>query len=144
MAGSLLGVLQYNYNAKNTPCKIYELSNTFKPSEEDLPDERTKLSLLSDGELTGLVGPDSLDYIVTNPPFGIRMARETNFLPLYQRFIGQAVAALRPGGMLTVLVGKRRAAFNKVLQETSELTLRQVRVINLGGVYPGIFVLQRL
>lgn len=56
LMGSLLGVLQYNYNAKNTPCKIYELSNTFKPSEGPLPDERTMLSMVSDGAFSELRG----------------------------------------------------------------------------------------
>ena len=56
LTGSLLGVLQYNYNAKNMPCKTYELSNTFKPSKGPLPDERTMLSLVSDGELAELRG----------------------------------------------------------------------------------------
>ena len=46
--------------------------------------------------------------------------------------------------MLALLVGRRRGAFNKVLSTTAELTLRHVRVINLGGIYPAIFVLDCL
>lgn len=108
-----------------------------------LPDARITVEEWDARELNGLVARGSLDYIVTNPPFGVRMARGTNFLDLYRRFVEQAVAALRPGGALAVLVGRRRAAFNKVLQETAELTLRHVRVINLSGIYPAIFVLER-
>ena len=56
LMGSLLGVLKYNHNMKNTPCNVYELSNTFKPSDGPLPDERHKVGLVSDGDLQKMRG----------------------------------------------------------------------------------------
>lgn len=50
LIGSLLGVLAYNINAKNFPCRVYELADTFKPSEGVLPDERCKLGMVSDSD----------------------------------------------------------------------------------------------
>ena len=54
---SLLGVLKTNLNAKNTPCEIFEIAAIFIPVKAgQLPDERTMLSLVSDGQLRGMVG----------------------------------------------------------------------------------------
>ena len=85
----------------------------------------------------------SLDYIVTNPPFGIRMGHDADLGTLYRRLLEQAAVVLRPGGVLALLVGKRRGRFNKILQSTQELRLEHVRIIEIGGVYPGLFVLRR-
>jgi len=56
--GSLLTVLKTNVNAKNLPCRIYEIADTFapSPSSEALPNEATKLALVCDGDLRCLRG----------------------------------------------------------------------------------------
>ncbi|UCD53266.1 MAG: phenylalanine--tRNA ligase subunit beta, partial [Phycisphaerales bacterium] len=56
--GSLLTVLKTNVNAKNLPCRIYEVADTFAPSggRDALPDEATKLALVCDGDLRRLRG----------------------------------------------------------------------------------------
>ena len=95
-------------------------------------------------EMADTVAPESLDYIVTNPPYGIRMGQSSNFGDLYSRFLHQAAIVLRQGGVLALLVGRRRGRFNKVLQSTPEFRLRHVRIIEIGGVYPGLFVLERV
>ena len=58
LLGSLLGVLQTNVNAKNLPCRMFEIADTFVPSEKkgSLPIERAKLTLVCDGELRDLRG----------------------------------------------------------------------------------------
>jgi len=58
LLGSLLGVLKTNVNAKNLPCRIYEMSDTFVPGEEkdSLPRERMKVTLVIDGEFRLLRG----------------------------------------------------------------------------------------
>lgn len=85
----------------------------------------------------------SLDYIVTNPPFGIRMGHDADLGALYRLLLEQAAVVLRPGGVLALLVGKRRGRFNKILQSIGEFRLEHVRIIEIGGVYPGLFVLRR-
>lgn len=56
--GSLVGVLKTNINAKNLPCRVYEIADTFVPSgaNEILPAEATKLGLVCDGDLRVLRG----------------------------------------------------------------------------------------
>ena len=82
--------------------------------------------------------------VVTNPPFGVKMGQQVNFFHFYRLFVEQVWGLLRPGGLLVMLVGKR-GVFNKVLEQGERLyTSRHVRVVETGGVYPAIFVLQRL
>lgn len=59
LIGSLLSVLKTNLNAKNMPCRIYELADVFAPAQErddGLPNERAKLSLVCDGDFRALRG----------------------------------------------------------------------------------------
>ena len=58
LLGSLLEVLKTNVNAKNLPCRLYEMGDTFIPTgaKDSLPRERLKLALVADGELRQLRG----------------------------------------------------------------------------------------
>jgi len=56
LIGSLLNVLRSNYNAGNIPCRIFEIADTFEPSGQELPIERTKISLVLDGDFRQLRG----------------------------------------------------------------------------------------
>lgn len=58
LLGSLLAVLQTNVNAKNLPCRVFEIADTFVPAGEDgaLPIEETKLALVCDSDLRDLRG----------------------------------------------------------------------------------------
>lgn len=53
LLASLLEVLKTNVNAKNLPCRIYEIADTFVPAgiKDALPQEHTKLGLVVDSEL---------------------------------------------------------------------------------------------
>jgi len=59
LIGSLLGVLKTNVNAKNLPCRIFEIADTFVPTESQdggLPIQKTKLSVVCDGDFRDLRG----------------------------------------------------------------------------------------
>jgi phenylalanyl-tRNA synthetase beta chain len=58
LLGSLLQVLKTNVNAKNLPCRIYEIGDTFVPTsvKDALPQERTRVGLVTDGDLRELRG----------------------------------------------------------------------------------------
>lgn len=94
-------------------------------------------------DLAERYAPQSVDAVITNPPYGIRLGRRTNYTDLYRKFLEGAVTVVRPGGRIVVLVGKRRAAFNRVIREIEEIRIVTVRVIEIGGVYPAVFVLKR-
>jgi phenylalanyl-tRNA synthetase beta chain len=52
LLGSLSGVLKTNVNAKNLPCRVYEIADTFVPSAKRgaLPAEAMKVGLLCDSD----------------------------------------------------------------------------------------------
>ncbi len=56
--GSLLSVLKTNANARNLPCRIFEMADTFVPSDHGtaLPTEGMKLALVSDSDLRQVRG----------------------------------------------------------------------------------------
>ncbi|MCK4752482.1 MAG: phenylalanine--tRNA ligase subunit beta [Planctomycetes bacterium] len=57
LLGSLLGVLKANLNAGNSPCRMFEIADTFMPPKDsDLPIEETKLTLVCDSDLRDLRG----------------------------------------------------------------------------------------
>jgi phenylalanyl-tRNA synthetase beta chain len=61
LIGSLLGILKTNINAKNFPCRIFEIADTFLPrpardSENSLPIEEAKLALVCDSDFRDLRG----------------------------------------------------------------------------------------
>jgi len=58
LLGSLLGVLKTNLNAKNRPCRIFEIADTFVPTgrENTLPVEQAKLALVCDSDFRELRG----------------------------------------------------------------------------------------
>ena len=81
------------------------------------------------------------DLVVTNPPFGVRLASSMDFGPFYRRVLHQLQAVLPPGGRVVILV-LRQAPFNEALNETDAFDVRHVRVIEIGGLYPRVFVLE--
>lgn len=56
LLGSLMGVLKTNVNAKNTPCRLFEMSHNFVPHNTpgELPTEHMQLALISDGSFPQL------------------------------------------------------------------------------------------
>jgi phenylalanyl-tRNA synthetase beta chain len=54
---SLLTTLKTNLNAGNTPCRVFEIADTYLPTEKgNLPTEKTELALACDSDLRDLRG----------------------------------------------------------------------------------------
>ncbi len=56
LIGSLVNVVRLNVNAGNRPVRVFEIANTFVPSNDTLPDERTKLAIVCDSDMRDLRG----------------------------------------------------------------------------------------
>ncbi|HUT31779.1 MAG TPA: phenylalanine--tRNA ligase subunit beta [Sedimentisphaerales bacterium] len=59
LIGSLLGVLKTNVNARNLPCRVYEIADTFLPGDgrdDVLPNEQARVALVCDGDFRYLRG----------------------------------------------------------------------------------------
>lgn len=96
---------------------------------------------LADARSLGESDAGRYDYIVTDPPYGVRQARRTSMSRLYESLLGSFERALAPNGAIALLVVKERT-FLAVLERT---TLRVVerRKIDLGGLQPAILILRR-
>jgi phenylalanyl-tRNA synthetase beta chain len=76
---SLLGVLKTNLNVGNSPCRLFEIADTFVPAGEQggsLPTERTKLALVCDSHLRDLRG------VVEGLIKSLDINAETAFVPV--------------------------------------------------------------
>jgi tRNA (guanine6-N2)-methyltransferase len=104
--------------------------------------ERVQLTQADARDLRDHYEPGTMRAIVTNPPFGVRLGRRADFRHLYSNFLQGAHRILEPGGRLVVLVGRRRA-FNFILDKVGGFHLAHVRIVETGGLYPAIFVLER-
>jgi phenylalanyl-tRNA synthetase beta chain len=56
LVGSLVGVVRLNANAGNRPVRVFEIADTFVPSDGKLPEERTKLAIACDSDMRDLRG----------------------------------------------------------------------------------------
>lgn len=71
------------------------------------------------------------DYLVTNPPFGLRMAKKVDLRHFYEVFLQEAATLLRPGGSLTLLMLK--AANFRQAAARSPMRVLDVHRVEVGG-----------
>ncbi len=81
------------------------------------------------------------DYIVTDPPHGLRQARRTRLGVLYSDLLAAFERVLKPGGRIVAIVVKHRVFAAAV--EPTGLQIVGKRAINSGSVTQRIFVLEK-
>lgn len=81
--------------------------------------------------------------ITADLPFGQRVGKHTENIDLYPAFLFEAGRIARPGAILTALTHEVRLMEN-VIQANKLWQLERTISINLGGLHPRIYVLQRL
>ncbi|MEM1557442.1 MAG: THUMP domain-containing protein [Thermoproteota archaeon] len=84
-----------------------------------------------------------VDKIVTNPPYGVRLGRERNLKELYLEFLNSASKIMKPDGRI-VIINLKATAFRSVVFKTKKFKLVHERVVETGGLYPHIFVLEKI
>ncbi len=85
----------------------------------------------------------SFDKIVTNPPYGVKMAKDRDVKPLYQQFLLSAEKVLKDDGRI-VLITLRAGSFRVILARTKKFHVFHERVVESGGLYPHVFILERM
>jgi tRNA (guanine6-N2)-methyltransferase len=93
--------------------------------------------------LGDLFSSGSIDYLVTNPPFGIRTGKQLNFFAFYRDLLKGAGRVLNPGGRIALLVGRKRGIFNRAAEEDGTFKIHHVRVIDASGLFPALYILRR-
>ena len=86
---------------------------------------------------------ESIGYIVTDPPLGIRMGKKLNFYRFYVDFLTEAKKVLPLGGRILMLSARRRHLLNFAVRDTGGYRIAHVRVIEYGGIFPALFLLVR-
>lgn len=84
----------------------------------------------------------SVDAVVTNPPFGLQLGKGLSFFPFYSELLEQLDHVLSADGRV-VLLARQRGRFNAAVQRHGAFVVRHVRVVDMGGAHPGLFVLAR-
>ena len=82
------------------------------------------------------------DTVVANLPFGLRLSRGTNHYWLYRNFLEGLARIMDPGGRVVLLVGKRKV-LNRVVAPNPCFDIVHVRIVEMGGAWPALFVLER-
>ncbi|MFB6263656.1 MAG: SAM-dependent methyltransferase, partial [Bradymonadaceae bacterium] len=103
---------------------------------------RTTFAEVDARQLTDHYGEDAADLVVTNPPYGAELGESIDFAQFYRTLLDQMSTVLRPGGRVVMLVDKR-GIFNGAVGDTPDFEIRHVRIVTVGGLYPGLFVLQK-
>ncbi len=106
--------------------------------------ERIEVRQADARDLGELYEAASFDAVICNPPFGVRLGQKTDFEHLYRRFLHGAEHVLARGGRAVFLGGKRRHHVAHIVSRIRKLRIVHVRVIETGGVYPAIYVLERI
>ena len=88
------------------------------------------------------LGPDNLDLIVANPPYGRRLGARTDLYALYRGLLLEAAEMLAPGRRL-VLLATARERLNRAIKHTPAWHTVGVRVVETGGIWPLVVVLER-
>jgi phenylalanyl-tRNA synthetase beta chain len=135
---SLFVVLKTNLNAKNTPCRIFEIADTFVPHRErrkasTLPIEKTKLAVVCDGDfpllrgvVDGLIKSVNRDAVVVFEPADL----------LWAQTGAQIIANSKPIGIAGVVsqAVKDKFDFKDVTPCAAELDFEQLSVLQSGAV----------
>ncbi len=132
---SLLAVLKTNLNAKNIPCRIFEIADTFAPTGEAsaLPIEKTKLAIACDssfpilrGVVDGLIKSINRDAAVVFEPADLLWAQTGAQIIANSQLIGVA-------GIISQAV-KDKFDFKDVTPSAAELDFELLSALQSGAI----------
>ncbi len=104
--------------------------------------DRIKLQEWDVFHLDELYSPDSFDAIITNPPFGIKLAKGKNFANFYNHLIDKGVNVLKPGRNM-VLLTMKSDLLRKIITERTNMKLENLQCIEIGGIQPWLFQIRK-
>ena len=108
-----------------------------------LASERLRLVSGNARTLHKYVERGSVDAIVTNPPWGIRVGKSDDVDDLYRGFLASAADVMRVGGRLVVLV-VRWEGFLQHSRQSGRWEVKAARPVRTGDMLPVVFVLERV
>ncbi len=88
-----------------------------------------------------VLGEESVDYVASNPPYGIRLGDPRSVRRLYRDFIPSLARALRPGGRAAIVTTE--SGYVERAARTSGLRLAHARKVRHGDLWVTLMVLER-
>jgi len=87
-------------------------------------------------------GRRRFDWIVTDPPYGVRLGRRWDFKRLYRSLLEQAHEVLKPAGRLALVV-HRRGTYERAVAESGLFKVALARTVELGGLTTRFYVMHK-
>ena len=85
----------------------------------------------------------SIDKIVTNPPYGVKVARRKDLRGFYWKFLESVSKVLSKEGR-AVIINLRADMFRNIILRLKTFKIVHERVVESGGIFPHIFVLEKI
>ncbi len=86
----------------------------------------------------------SVNKIITNPPYGVRMGGDAKkVLSLYRKFLESSHKVLADDGRIVILT-LRAGSFRHLILKQKLFVIEHERVVLHGNLYPHVFVLKKL
>jgi len=90
-----------------------------------------------------IVGASSVDVIVSNPPYGIRLGDRGSVRRLYRGFIPSISKTLKPGGRATLITTESDFILGLIRSTGLPLRLAHIRKVRHGDLWASIIVLEK-
>lgn len=91
--------------------------------------------------LEELVGTDIVDYVASNPPYGIRLGDPTSVRKLYSKFIPSLYKVMRPGGRASIVTTESNHAISVAGRTGFRIT--HIRKIRHGDLWVSLIVFEK-
>ena len=91
--------------------------------------------------LDEILGESSVDYVASNPPYGIRLGDPVAVRALYSRFIPSLARTLAPGGRAAIVTTESRHA--EKVARASGLRLAHARKVRHGDLWVSLLVFEK-
>jgi tRNA (guanine6-N2)-methyltransferase len=105
--------------------------------------KNVELTAANARNLRHVVARASVDCIVTNPPWGIRIGKNDEMDDLYRGFLASATEVLKIGGRIACLL-VRWEAFLHHCRSSGRWRVTMARPIRTGDITPVLFVVERV
>lgn len=84
-----------------------------------------------------------VDKIISNPPYGVKSAKQSNLRRLYRAFILHAAAIMRMEGKMVIMV-QRADMLRQTVLRTKVFKITEERIVDGGSLYPHVFILGKI
>jgi len=105
-------------------------------------EDRVHLQQMDVRELSQHLPAAHFDYIITNPPFGLRMGKKLDLRRFYAEALQEIHTVLKPGGILVMVILKA-AFFRQALNQVQGLDVLFSQKVQLGNKYMRLYRLRK-